>query len=367
MSDPRPVSGSRLDWLDWLRGVAVVVMIEAHTVDAWTQIQDRHTLEFGRALIVGGMGAPLFLFLAGVAAALAAESRVRRSGDPIAAARSVRRRGWEIFGLAFLFRLQSYLLNPGATIDGLLKVDILNVMGPSIVLSAWLWQLGRARSARIGLLTLATIALAIATPLVRTWTFVAALPDPLEAYIRPLPGLTNFALFPWSAFVPAGAVAGLVVAAAWRAGRLGMAAFGFGVAGAGLSVAGYALSLQPMVYPESRFWTTSPTFFLLRVGVLTVPLGVAYAWDQRPGRHGWSPLVELGRNSLFVYWIHVEMVYGILATPIRRALPLGQALVGTAMMCILMLFAIRLKDHVLTRLGSAPGLGGPRRQATSAG
>ena len=126
-------------------------MIEAHTVDAWTQVADRSTLAFGRALIVGGMGAPLFLFLAGVAVALAAESRVRRSGDARAAARSVRRRGWEIFGLAFLFRLQSYLLNPGATVDGLLKVDILNVMGPTIVLSAWLWQLGRARPARLGL------------------------------------------------------------------------------------------------------------------------------------------------------------------------------------------------------------------------
>src|SRR5689334_16572675 len=124
-------------------------MIEAHTVDAWTQNEDRHSLEYGRALIVGGMGAPLFLFLAGVAAALAAESRSRRSGDAAAAARSVRRRGWEIFGLAFLFRLQSYLLNPGATLDGLLKVDILNIMGPSIVVAASLWQLGRTPAARI--------------------------------------------------------------------------------------------------------------------------------------------------------------------------------------------------------------------------
>jgi uncharacterized membrane protein len=367
VSDPRPASRSRLDWLDWLRGVAVVVMIEAHTVDAWTQIEDRRSLQFGRALIVGGMGAPLFLFLAGVAAVLAAESRARKSGDPIAAARSVRRRGWEIFGLAFLFRLQSYLLNPGATIDGLLKVDILNVMGPSIVLAAWLWQWGRGRLERMALLSLATIALAMATPLVRTWTPVAALPDPLEAYIRPLPGLTNFAFFPWGAFVPAGAVTGLVVAAGWRAGKLGLSALGLAAAGAVLSAAGYALSFQPMLYPDSRFWTTSPTFFMLRVGILTGSLALAYAWERRPGRHGWSPLVELGKNSLFVYWIHVELVYGVVAAPLRRALPLGQVLVAAAMMCILMLLAIRLKDHVQTRLGSAPRLRGSGREATSTG
>ena len=274
MSDPVPATRSRLDWLDWFRGIAVVVMIEAHTVDAWTQNADRHTLEFGRALIVGGMGAPLFLFLAGVAAALAVESRVRRGGDVVAAARSVRRRGWEIFGLAFLFRLQSYLLNPGSRIDGLLKVDILNVMGPSIVLIAWLWQFGRTRAGRIGLLTAATTAIAMVTPLVRTSSVLVALPDVVEAYIRPLPGLTNFAFFPWSGFVPAGAVAGLVVSAAWRTGRLGLAAIGFGVAGFTLAVAGYAFSFQPMLYPESRFWTTSPDLFP----------AASRGFDRRPGR-----------------------------------------------------------------------------------
>jgi len=367
VSDPVPATRSRLDWLDWLRGMAVLVMIEAHTVDAWTRVADRSTPDFGRALIVGGMGAPLFLFLAGVAVALAAESRERRSGDARAAARSVRRRGWEIFGLAFLFRLQSYLLNPGASVHGLLKVDILNVMGPSIVLAAWLWQLGPTRLGRIGALAGATVAIAMVTPLVRTWSVVAGLPDAVEAYIRPLPGLSNFAFFPWSGFVTAGAVAGLTVAAAWRAGRLGVAALGFGGAGVALAAAGYTLSFQPMLYPDSRFWTTSPTFFLLRVGVLTTGLAASYAWEMRPWRHGWSPMVELGRNSLFVYWIHVEMVYGVLATPLRRALSLEQVLLANVAMCILMILAIRLKDRLLSRLGSAPRLGGSSPQATSAG
>ena len=78
-------------------------------------------------------------------------------------------------------------------------------------------------------------------------------------------------------------------------------------------------------------------------------------------------MVELGRNSLFVYWIHVEMVYGVLATPLRRALSLEQVLLANVAMCILMILAIRLKDRLLSRLGSAPRLGGSSPQATSAG
>ena len=36
-----------------------------------------------------------------------------------------------------------------------------------------------------------------------------------------------------------------------------------------------------------------------------------------PGR----VVATLGRSSLFVYWIHVEMVYGVLGRPFRRAAP----------------------------------------------
>ena len=39
----------------------------------------------------------------------------------------------------------------------------------------------------------------------------------------------------------------------------------------------------------------------------------------RVGADGWSPLLQLGRTSLFIYWIHVEMVYGLdLAAAARR-------------------------------------------------
>ena len=53
------------------------------------------------------------------------------------------------------------------------------------------------------------MALALATPLVRASTGLAALPDPLEWYLRPWAGRTTFTLFPWAGFVFAGAAAGL--------------------------------------------------------------------------------------------------------------------------------------------------------------
>jgi hypothetical protein len=141
-------------WLDWMRGLAVLIMIEAHVLDSWTRAADRSGTAFGWSIILGGMGAPLFLFLAGVAIPLSAGSKLRRTGDGATAARLVMRRGLEIFLLALLFRLQAWLLG-WAPAHTLLRVDILNIMGPAIAGTAFLWSLARrpasqtaARSAR---------------------------------------------------------------------------------------------------------------------------------------------------------------------------------------------------------------------------
>ena len=86
-------------------------------------------------MMLGGFGAPLFLLLAGVAVAMSAGSKARRGGDRRAAAVAVSGAGCEIFGLAFLFRFQAWILGRRRC-RTLLKVDILNVMGPSIVAAA---------------------------------------------------------------------------------------------------------------------------------------------------------------------------------------------------------------------------------------
>jgi uncharacterized membrane protein len=46
----------------------VLIMVEAHVLDAWTDPADRARPLFGYAMMLAGFGARLFLFLAGVAA-----------------------------------------------------------------------------------------------------------------------------------------------------------------------------------------------------------------------------------------------------------------------------------------------------------
>src|SRR3954465_4932755 len=118
----------RLAYIGWGRGVAVLLMIEAHTVDAWTRLDARYTTGFRNATVLGGFAAPLFLCLAGVGAPPPAPRPEARHGRAAAAAAACRR-GLEIFVLAFLFRLQALLLTPGGELLTVFRVDILNVMG----------------------------------------------------------------------------------------------------------------------------------------------------------------------------------------------------------------------------------------------
>src|SRR6185295_11201727 len=136
---PKPTSSNRRSYLDWMRGIAVLLMIQAHTFDAWTRPDVRATAAFRNVTILGGFAAPLFLWLAGIGVVMAATNAARRSGDRASGVSAGCRRGLEIFILAFLFRLQGLIVSPGGHLVTLFRVDILNIMGPAMVVAALVW------------------------------------------------------------------------------------------------------------------------------------------------------------------------------------------------------------------------------------
>lgn len=349
VSAPGPAEGTRRarrGYLDWMRGLAVLIMIEAHVVDSWTRAADRDSWKYGWSTILGGFGAPLFLFLAGLSVVLSASAKFRKSGDRDAAWAAVMRRGFQIFVLAFVFRVQAWVLGMAPPWT-LLRVDILNIMGPAIMVTAAMWGMARTTRGRYFTFALAALAMTFFTPIVRATALLAALPDPIEAYIRPIKGLTNFVFFPWAGFVFGGAVIGLAidgVRTAASEARLNTRLF---LTGAALAAGACVASFLPSPYPRSDFWTSSPAFFLLRTGLMTAAIGAAYAWESWVKLPRWSPMQQLGRTSLFVYWIHVEMVYGLITLPIHRALSLGQAWMAFAAFCVLMLVCSIAKSRAV--------------------
>ena len=350
---------SRRLYLDWARGVAVLLMIEAHTLDAWTRLGVRATPTFRNLQILGGLAAPLFLWLAGVGVAMSAAGTARRSGRA-AGVDKVLRRGLEIFILAFLFRLQGFIVSPGGHPVTLFRVDILNIMGPSMAVAAVVWGLVSTPATLVTAYAALACVVAMLTPIVRVSMLVGRLPIWIQWYIRPFGDLTMFTVFPWAGFVFAGAACGVLLAVradekAERRLHAWLALAGLGV----LAFGDYTASL-PSIYRQSSFWTSSPTYFAIRVGVLLAMVSAMYALAQalEARRVLMRPLARLGRDSLFFYWIHVELVYGYATWPIHHRLPVVGTLIAYGLFTALVYAAVVGKD----RLIEARRTRGSRRQ-----
>ena len=65
-----------------MRGLAVVIMIQCHTFNSFTRLDLREGGAYVLTQFIGGMAAPLFLFMAGMTTAFQMESLERRERSP---------------------------------------------------------------------------------------------------------------------------------------------------------------------------------------------------------------------------------------------------------------------------------------------
>jgi uncharacterized membrane protein len=347
---PAPAS-SRLAYIDWLRGFACLMMFQTHCYDAWLGGDARRSEFFRWSQIGGTLPAPLFLFLAGISVSLVAD-RLHKKGVPFKKiAFTTIRRGAEILGFGLLFRLQEFLIAWGwAPWSDLLRVDILNSIGVAIMLMGALLLLCAvitgAWARRTIVISSAGIAAAIslAAPLLWTTWSPRWLPWPIETYINGVhntgkPVIGFFPIFPWAGFAFAGLAVGFVLLN--EKIRRHEIAF-FLLSGAtGISVMYFSrwLTARPWhIYGVFDYWHTSPEFFLARVGLLMIVLSAGYVWC-RWGAGSWryDPLVQMGKTSLLVYWVHIEFVYGKFSILPHRALDVRTASIGLAVIFFSML------------------------------
>jgi Heparan-alpha-glucosaminide N-acetyltransferase, catalytic len=362
MAKQQVQSASRLAYIDWMRGLACVVMFQTHCYDAWLKPEARQTAFYRWSRIGGTLPAPLFLFLAGISFALVTDKLLKKGTPPGQVARKTILRGAEIFGLGLLLRLQEFLISLGwSPWSDLFRVDILNTIGVSMMLMGVFVFLiestpFRSRSlaqdangdSRGWILPLASAAAAGAismlTPLLWTTWRMPWLPWPIESYINGVHNLGEpqawlFPIFPWSAFAFAGLAAGFLIFSDWAKARGAVIFMLLGVSGIAMIYLSRWLDALPrQLYPVYDYWHTSPNFLMLRLGLLLIILLVVYTWCRWGfGQRGFSPLVQLGQTSLLVYWVHIGFVYGRLSILGHRKSSIFEATLGLLIICVAML------------------------------
>src|ERR1700677_2130322 len=370
-TDATGKTSSRLAYIDWMRGLACVLMFQTHCYDSWLSPAARQSRFFIASQLGGTFPAPLFLFLAGVSFALVTEKLWKKNLRPSQIARTTIRRGAEIFAFGLLFRLQEYVIAWGwAPLSDLLRVDILNTIGLSMMLMGvlcWLVLSLQPKEGREGsggrtrfflVASAAGTALAISLLAPPLWTTLRPhwLPQANEDTIDGVPNVCPppawmFPVFPWTAFAFAGLACGFIFQSTWARERE-VKTFGLaGAVGLGMVAAAHWLDLQPeRLYASYDYWHTSPSFFIARLGMLLMILTSSYAWCKwGAGQLGFSPFIQLGQASLLVYWVHLEFVYGKLSILPKHSVSIRTASYGLLAIFLAMLILAFLRTHIKGR------------------
>ncbi len=363
----------RLGYIDWLRGLACVLMFQTHCYDAWLGGAARDSKTYTWSQLGGTFPAPLFLFLAGISSAIVFDKLRQKNFSGNQIAKKLITRGAEIFALGLLFRIQEYAIALGwAPWSDLFRVDILNTIGVSLMmLGGMCWIVlavreklnrGRSRPEKIAGLVLTAVVVAAAisalTPLLWTTWRPRFLPWELETYVdgfhnlgQPLSGL--FPIFPWAAFAFAGLALGFLLTNS-RAKKMGAYAFVSIATGGVLLIlfSRFLDSLGVKIYPVYDYWRTSPSFFILRIGMLLLMTTAAYLWCRWGlGEWGFSPMIQLGKTSLLVYWVHIELVYGKFAILPKRSQGIAGASEGLIFIFLAMLALSLLRTNLRGKFG----------------
>jgi uncharacterized membrane protein len=292
---------TRLLALDWLRGVAVLVMVECHVFNALLAAEHKATRWFAALNWLNGLVAPAFLLVSGGVIGLNLQNRWPDVVSFGGAWRRLWRRIGEIFIVAYLLHLPTPLLwqffGPrGPHLVALwTKMDILQCVFGSLAIILLLVPVTRApKSHALVCLALGVLA-ATSVSAVGRWAPTVSAPGWLMVYLWPT-GVGKFPLVPWIAFPMSGV---------WL-GRSIFSQPSVMVQSARSLLAGVVfLTAAPFVTDAEPY---GPGFVFERMGWVLVGLA-GCCWLTQPVR-GTRWILEFGQLSLWSYTVHLIIVYG---------------------------------------------------------
>jgi uncharacterized membrane protein len=364
----------RIEAIDWLRGLAVIFMIQWHAFDSWLAPWAKSGEFWWWIRMMGGLPSRMFLLLVGVSAAIRFEGQLARGADPATMRRGAVRRGLEILVMAYLFRMQEHIL---AGFKGgwpmLWKVDILNVIAVSLLLVGMLATPRNGKPRYALPLISAAIFLGLG-PLIGPMPIGPPLLAPLTSYIGGARPMAAFPIFPWGSWALLGVVVGhLWIRLTRRYGqaRVFLATGALGMLSTGTVMLVRAIDPYVIRYSSDLAQNMGPGAFFYRLGLIGMLAAIGWMVTRVSGDR-FSVCKQFGRTSLLIYWIHVNLCYGGIARPLRGMLGVPAAtawILGLiALMLVVSILKTRYWDSVRTWAAARLGrLGGSAVSARGVG
>lgn len=402
-------SRPRLDYVDVVRGLAVVFMILWHTADSWIRDDARVGTAFSTLRFFGGLAAPSFLFLAGVSLGLKHAVEFERGTANASTIRANVGRGLEVWALGYLLRLQMWGIDSGgflrlsglriwpaialglglviwasrqlgkkpsralralaiaaplfalglwqasvlepSRLIGLVRVDVLQAIGASLVIAS---LVGPLLGPRASVSMVAGVVVAFLTPFV-AMIVPGPLPHPIAAYLAqwpPPPGgriVALFPLFPWLTYVFVGRAFGMAWHRAAAQEKLRSMIAWQSAIGVLLAVAFNESLAYSAGYLTHVPWLTAPVRIISRVGIALTLCGLALSVTSRADKSiAW--LKKLGTASMLIYFVHLEFAYGIVAYALKRKLSITAWFVGFVVLTVAMIAVVEFRRGPFERM-----------------
>lgn len=310
----------RFLFIDIYRSIIIFLMLQGHLFRAVLDKDLQQTSSFIIHELFHGITAPAFLFGAGLTFMISTHPRWE---DYHHWKKPLKRRIARIL-LIFLIGLTlhlPYLSIRKIIIEGteqdylqLFACDVLNCIAIGLLLLHALLFFFKTEERFYGLVFGLGLVICLQTPLMWDVDFLQYFPAFFAQLFNNRYG-SPFPLFPFVGFLFAGVVVSWEFLTAVEKGEEKQFMRKMFFVGVFLITFGFILDKVPVkIYPTYNFWYTSPNYFLIRVGALLIFVSAIWYFCKIISTRQ-KIVTVLGRESLFIYVIHLPIIYGSVINP----------------------------------------------------
>ena len=354
-------SNSRIIFLDLLRALAVLMMVQGHTIDSLLADEYRtfDSVIYSVWHTMRGFTAPIFMFTSGVVFTyLLHLNNLPFSENP--RVKKGIKRFFLLLGLGYLLRYPTYKIFDFTHVTEtqwkiFFTVDALHLIAFGLLFIIGLYFI----SQKLSLSSLTSYGLGalffflIFFP-VREVQWGEILPQFAAGYFTRDYG-SIFPLFPYAGYVLAGAVLGIILAGNREIYK--DSGFLLKLFLSGLSLIGISYLLFGIINiyePQSTYWTSRMSLVFFRLGVVLI-LNAAIGFAAMKLQNIPNAIKIVGRHTLLIYVVHLLIIYGSAWSPglswyYKHNFSLfGSLIAAGAMISLMILLVLTLNKLVFER------------------
>lgn len=307
---------SRLYVLDLARFLAMVMMMQGHTLDSLVSPQQLDITAFPWNIwhFLRGLTAPIFLMISGAVSVFAIK---RQADGRVGRDVMIKRARWAIMlmsiGYLMMFPANRIFDLPWVQQESwraFFQVNILHLNGMALLGLLGLSILTRS-SESLGKISFAVACgIALLTPYIHAVNWFNYLPEGIAAYLSYNHG-SLFPIFPFGSYLFFGVALGAFLKGFASSERFEVLKSRMAPIGLGFLAAGFLLTglIEILPVPAHNFHGSSPAFVLIRVGIVSIFLsGVAFLYQCTRSFENFYSF--FGKKALHIYVGHLIILYG---------------------------------------------------------